>query len=87
MAFAVDAVVGRREDVVDLPECGDGLIEVEAECDEVVDRGLRHSSPGGSNGDDSEAAREEPLPRVAGGGWRDPGEDGRVWAWGVYRAP
>ena len=47
-----------------------------------VDRGLRHSSPG-ANGDDSEAACEVPLPRGAGGGWRDPGEDGRVWAWGV----
>ena len=68
-----------REDVVDLPERGGGLVEVEAECDEVVDRGLRHSSPG-SNGDDSEAAREVPWPRGAGGGWRDPGEDGRVTA-------
>ena len=82
VALAVDAVVGRREDVVDLPERGDCLVEAEAKCDEVVDRGLRHSSPG-SDGDDSEAAREVPLPRGAGGGWRDPGEDGRVWAWGV----
>ena len=38
-----------------------------------------------ANGDDSEAAREVPLPRVVGGGWRDPGEDGRVWAWGAER--
>ena len=65
-ALAVDAVVGCREDAVHLPERGGGLVEVEAECDEVVDRGLRHSSPG-SNGDDSEAAREVPLPRVTGG--------------------
>ena len=76
VALAVDAVVGRREDAVDLPERGDGLIEAEAERDEVVDRGLRHGSPS-ADGDDSEAAREVPLPRVAGGGRRDPGEDGR----------
>ena len=82
VALAVDAVVGRREDAVDLPERGDGLVEAQAERGEVVDRGLRHSPPG-SNGDDSEAAREVPLPRVAGGGRRDPGEDGCVWAWGV----
>ena len=54
MALAVDAVVGRKEDVVDLPERGDGLVEAEAECGEVADRGLRHSPPG-SNGDDLEA--------------------------------
>ena len=34
-------------------------------------------------GDDSEAVREVPLPLVVGGGWRDPGEDGRIWARGV----
>ena len=79
VALAVDAAVGRREDVVNLPKRGDGLVEVEAKCDEVVDRGLRHSSPG-ADGDYSEAAREVPLPRGAGGRWRDPGEDGRVWA-------
>ena len=82
MALAVDAVVGRREDAVYLSKRGYCLAEVEAKCDEVVNRGLRHSSPG-SNGDDSEAAREVPLPRGAGVGWRDPGEDGRVWTWGV----
>ena len=82
VALAVDAVVGRREDAAHLSKRGDCLVEVEAQCDEVVDRGLRHSSPG-SNGDDSEAAREVPLPRGAGVGWRDPGEDGRVWTWGV----
>ena len=82
VALAVDAVAGRREDAVNLSERGDGLVEVDAECDEVVDRGLRHSSSG-SNGGDSEAAREVPLPRVVGGGRRDPGEDGGVWAWVV----
>ena len=83
MALAVDAVVGRREDVVDLSECGDCLVEVEAKCDEVVvDRGLRGSPPG-ADSDDSEAACEVPWPRGAAGGRRDPGEDGRIWAWGV----
>ena len=82
VALAVDAVVGRREDVVNLSERGDCLVEVEAKCDEVVDRGLRDSSPG-ADSDDSEAACEVPRPRGAGGGRRDPGEDGRVWAWGV----
>ena len=67
---------------VNLAERGDGLVEAQAERGEVVNRGLRHSSPR-PNGDDSEAAREVPLPRVVGGGWRDPGEDGRVWARGV----
>ena len=82
VALPIDAVVGRREDVVDLSERGDGLVEVEAERGEVVDRGLRDSPPR-SNGDDSEAVREAPLPRVVGRGRCDPGEDGRVWAWGV----
>ena len=69
VALVVDAVVGRREDAVDLPERGDGLVEAEAERGEVVDRGLRHSPPR-SNSEESEAAREAPLPRVVGGGWR-----------------
>ena len=51
MALAVDAVVGRREDAVDLSECGDCLVEVQAKCDEVVDRGLRDSSPGADSDD------------------------------------
>ena len=83
VALPIDSAIGRRQDAVDLTERGDGLVEVQAaERGEVADRGLRHSPPR-SNGTDSEAAREVPLPRVAGGGWRDAGEDGRVWAWGV----
>ena len=82
MALAVDAVVGRREDVVDLCERGDCLVEVQAECDEVVDRGLRDGSPG-ADGDYSEATCEVPRPRGVGGERREPGEDGRIWAWGV----
>ena len=39
VALAVDAAVGRREDSVDLPERGDGLVKAQAECGEVVDRG------------------------------------------------
>ena len=62
VALAVDAVVGRREDVVDLCERGDCLVEVQAECDEVVDRGLRDGSPG-ADGDYSEATCEVPRPR------------------------
>ena len=45
VALAVDAVVCRREDVVDLSECGDCLVEVQAKCDEVFDRGLRDKFP------------------------------------------
>ena len=82
VALAVDAVVGRREDVVDLCECGDCLVEVQAECDEVVDRGLRDGSPG-ADGDYSEATCEVPWPRGVGGERRDPSEDGRIRAWGV----
>ena len=82
VALAVDAVVGCREDVVDLSESGDCLVEVQAECDEVVDRGLWDSPPG-ADGDDSEAAREVPWPRGVGGERRDPSEDGRIRAWGV----
>ena len=82
VALPIDAVVGRREDAVGLLERCDGLVEVQAKRGEVVDRGLRHS-PQRSNGDDSEAVREAPLPRVVGRGWRDPGGDGRsgrgVW--------
>ena len=59
MALAVDAVVYRREDVADLSKRGDCLVEAEAKCDEVVDRGLRYSSPG-ADSDDSEAACEVP---------------------------
>ena len=47
---AATAVVGRREDAADLSERGEGLVEAQAERDEVVDRGLRHSPPR-SNGD------------------------------------
>ena len=46
------------------------------------DRGLRHAPPR-SDGDDPEAVRKVQLPLVVGGGRRDPGEDGRVWVWGV----
>ena len=44
--------------------------------------GIPALSPG-TDGSDSEAARKVPLPWGAGVGWREPGEDGRVWASGV----
>ena len=34
-------------------------------------------------GDYSETVRKVPLSLVVGEGRRDPGEDGRVWAWGM----
>ena len=45
VALSVDAVVGCREDVVNLAERSDGLVEVQAERGKVVDRGLRHAPP------------------------------------------
>ena len=82
VVLPIDAVVGRGEDVVDLAARSDDLVEVQAERGEVSDRGLRHGPPR-SNGDDSEMVREVPLPLVVGGRWRDPGEDGRIWARGM----
>ena len=82
MALAVDAVVRGREDDVDLAERSDGLVEVEAERGEVVDRGLRHAPPR-TDGDYSEVMCKVPPSLVAGEGRRDPGEDGCVWVWGV----
>ena len=67
MALAVDAVIGRREDVAGLPECGGGLVEAEAERDEAVGRGLR-------NGPFSEPSTVRPFardPRVLIG-WQCP---------------
>ena len=67
VALPVDALVRGREDVVDLAERSDGLVEVQAERGEVVDRGLRHAPPC-TDGDYSEAARNVPSSLVVGEG-------------------
>ena len=54
MALSADAVVCGREDAIHLAERSDGLVEVQAERGEVVDRGLRHGPPR-ANGDDGES--------------------------------
>ena len=82
VALSVDAVVRGREDSIDLAERSNDLVEVEAERGEVVDRGLQHGPPR-TDGDYSEAVRKMLLSSVMSEGRRDPGEDGRVWAWGV----
>ena len=67
VALPVDAAVRCREDFVDdLAERSDGLVKVQAERGEVVDRGLRHGPPR-TDGDYSEAVRKVPLSLVVGG--------------------
>ena len=82
VALPVDAVVRCRENVVDLAERSDGLVEVQAERGEVVDRGVRHGPPR-TDGGYSEAVRKVPSSLVVGGGRCDPVEDGCVRVRGV----